>query len=67
MQELEMPEALRDVFHALSMVFDAEKHQALMEYADPKATPGTVGVVMKKGYTLNGRVLRAAEVGVIKK
>eukprot|EP00536_Pseudo-nitzschia_multiseries_P009993 jgi/Psemu1/297446/fgenesh1_pm.292_\ len=47
--------------------FDAEKHQALMEYADPNATPGTVGTVMKKGYTLNGRVLRAAEVGVIKK
>ncbi len=47
--------------------FDAEKHQALMEYEDPKATPGTVGVVMKKGYMLNGRVLRAAEVGVIKK
>ncbi len=47
--------------------FDAEKHQALMEYEDPKATPGTVGVVMKKGYMLNGRVLRAAEVGVVKK
>jgi len=47
--------------------FDAEKHQALMEYEDPKATAGTVGVVMKKGYMLNGRVLRAAEVGVIKK
>lgn len=47
--------------------FDADKHQALMEYQDPKATPGTVGVVMKKGYMLNGRVLRAAEVGVIKK
>jgi len=47
--------------------FDAEKHQALMEYEDPKSTPGTVGTVMKKGYMLNGRVLRAAEVGVIKK
>lgn len=46
--------------------FDAEKHQALMEYEDPKATPGTIGVVMKKGYMLNGRVLRAAEVGIIK-
>ena len=47
--------------------FDADKHQALMEYVDPKATAGTVGVVMKKGYMLNGRVLRAAEVGVVKK
>lgn len=47
--------------------FDADKHQALMEYADPTQPAGTVGTVMKKGYTLNGRVLRAAEVGVIKK
>lgn len=47
--------------------FDADKHQALMEYQDPKATPGTIGVVMKKGFMLNGRVLRAAEVGIIKK
>merc|ERR1712194_64272 len=48
-------------------VFNPEQHQALMEYADPTKTPGTIGVVMKKGYTLNGRVLRPAEVGVIKK
>jgi len=47
--------------------FDADKHQALMEYSDPTQPAGTVGTVMKKGYTLNGRVLRAAEVGVIKK
>jgi len=47
--------------------FNPEQHQALMEYADPTKTPGTIGVVMKKGYTLNGRVLRPAEVGVIKK
>ena len=46
---------------------DADKHQALMEYVDPAKPSGTIGTVMKKAYTLNGRVLRAAEVGVIKK
>jgi molecular chaperone GrpE len=48
-------------------VFDPEKHQALFEYPDPTKTPGTVGQVMKVGFMLNKRVLRPAEVGVIKK
>jgi molecular chaperone GrpE len=47
--------------------FNPDKHQALMEYVDPTKQSGTIGVVMKKGYTLNKRVLRPAEVGVIKK
>jgi molecular chaperone GrpE len=47
--------------------FDPELHEALMEYPDPTSSPGSVGLVMKKGYMLNGRVLRPAEVGVIKK
>lgn len=48
-------------------IFDPEQHEALMEYPDPTSTPGTVGQVIKKGYMLNGRVLRPAEVGVVKK
>jgi molecular chaperone GrpE len=48
-------------------VFNPEQHEALMEYPDPTATPGTIGQVIKKGYMLNGRVLRPAEVGVVKK
>jgi molecular chaperone GrpE len=48
-------------------VFDPEQHEALMEYPDPTATPGTVGRVIKKGYMLNARVLRPAEVAVVKK
>ena len=48
-------------------VFEPEKHNALMEYPDPNSQPGTVGQVIKKGYMLNGRVLRPAEVGVVKK
>jgi molecular chaperone GrpE len=48
-------------------VFNPEQHEALLEYPDPTATPGTIGQVVKKGYMLNGRVLRPAEVGVVKK
>jgi molecular chaperone GrpE len=47
--------------------FNPELHSALMEYPDPTLEAGTVGQVIKKGYTLNNRVLRPAEVGVVKK
>lgn len=47
--------------------FDPNLHEALYEYPDPSQPAGTVGQVMKKGYMLNKRVLRPAEVGVIKK
>lgn len=48
-------------------VFDPNLHDALFEYPDPKMTPGTLGQVMKAGFLLNGRAIRAAEVGVVKK
>ena len=48
-------------------LFDPETMNALMEYPDPSKEPGTVGQVIKTGFTLNKRVLRPAEVGVIKK
>lgn len=47
--------------------FDPNKHNALFEYPDPKQTPGTVGQVIKPGFMLSDRVLRPAEVGVVKK
>ena len=53
--------------------FDPHRHEALYEYPSDDAattTPPnnspTVGVVMKCGYTLHSRVLRPAEVGVMK-
>jgi molecular chaperone GrpE len=46
--------------------FDPNKHQALYEYPDPEKEAGTVGQVMKAGFMLRSRVLRPAEVGVIK-
>ena len=47
-------------------VFDPNHHEALFQYPDPNLEAGTIGQVMKKGFFLNNRVLRPAEVGVIK-
>lgn len=47
-------------------LFDPNQHEALFEYPDPSKTPGTIGQVMKSGFLLNNRVLRPAEVGVVK-
>ncbi|GKY98337.1 hypothetical protein MPSEU_000791300 [Mayamaea pseudoterrestris] len=46
--------------------FDPNQHEALMQYPDPSKNDGVVGQVMKKGFSLNKRVLRPAEVGIIK-
>lgn len=46
--------------------FDPNMHEALFEMPDPSKEPGTVAVVQKVGYTLNGRTLRAAVVGVVR-
>lgn len=47
--------------------FDPNMHDALFEYKDDALEAGSVGQVMKVGYTLNNRVIRPAEVGVVKK
>lgn len=54
-------------FGKVGEIFDPNMHEALYEYSDPSKTSGTVGQVMKPGFMLNKRVLRPAEVGVIKK
>jgi len=54
-------------FGKVGEVFDPNRHEALYEYPDPTKEPGTLGQIMKTGFTLNGRVIRPAEVGVIKK
>ncbi|KAL3791977.1 hypothetical protein ACHAW5_002622 [Stephanodiscus triporus] len=47
--------------------FDPNMHDALFEYPDPTGVaPGHVGQVMKVGFMLNNRVIRPAEVGVVK-
>lgn len=47
--------------------FDPNKHEALYKYVDPEKEEGTIGQLMKPGFMLHNRVLRPAEVGVIKK
>ena len=46
--------------------FDPNLHEAGMEYEDPSKTPGTIGKIVEKGYTIGQRVLRAPKVGIVK-
>lgn len=45
--------------------FDPNQHQALFQAPMPGKEAGTVFAVQKLGYTLKGRVLRPAQVGVV--
>jgi molecular chaperone GrpE len=47
--------------------FDPNLHQAMFEVDAPDAEPGTVVQVLRTGYTIGDRLLRAAMVGVAKK
>lgn len=51
---------------ALGQKFDHNLHEALYEFDAPDKPHGTVGQVMETGYTLGGRLLRPAKVGVTK-
>lgn len=46
--------------------FDPEHHEAMAMIPSPSAEPNSVIEVMQKGYTLNGRLVRAAMVVVSK-
>ncbi len=46
--------------------FDHNLHEAMFEVPTAEAAPGTVVQVVEAGYVLNGRLLRAARVGVAK-
>ncbi|KAL7318143.1 GrpE, mitochondrial [Mucor circinelloides] len=45
--------------------FDPNRHQALFQAPMPDKEAGTIFAVQKMGYTLKGRVLRPAQVGVV--
>lgn len=51
---------------ALGQKFDANFHEAVFEMEDPSKPAGTVTQVMQTGYTIAGRLLRAAMVAVSK-
>lgn len=50
--------------HTTGDVFDPKIHEALFEVSGDR--PGTVAVISRVGYLLNGRTIRAAKVGVVK-
>jgi len=45
--------------------FDPNKHEAVFRTAQPGKEEGTVFFTQSKGYALNGRILKAAQVGVV--
>lgn len=46
--------------------FDPNLHQAMFEVPDPSVPAGTVVQIVQPGYTIGGRVLRPALVGIAK-
>ncbi|GMI34745.1 hypothetical protein TeGR_g6297 [Tetraparma gracilis] len=54
-------------FGEVGDAFDANEHNAMFEYEDETKEGGTIGQIMKVGFKLNGRVIRAADVGTVKK
>jgi len=52
-------------YSPLNEKFDPNFHAALFKFSDEKKEHGTVGLVLKTGYKLNDRVIRAAQVGVV--
>ncbi|EGB12022.1 hypothetical protein AURANDRAFT_14864, partial [Aureococcus anophagefferens] len=53
-------------YGAADDAFDPALHEALFEYDDPDKDEKTVGQVVKTGFKLHDRVIRAAQVGVVK-
>nr|CBM40837.1 GrpE protein homolog, mitochondrial [Polytomella sp. Pringsheim 198.80] len=53
-------------FDPTGEAFDPNFHNALFDMPDPTKENGTIAIVTKKGYTLNERVVRPAEVGVVR-
>ncbi|MCO5562189.1 hypothetical protein L7F22_015815 [Adiantum nelumboides] len=70
MTERELMKVLKkfgvEKFEPVGQQFDPNSHLALFELADPSKEAGTIAMVAKVGYMLHDRVLRPAEVGVVK-
>ncbi|KAJ2688304.1 GrpE, mitochondrial, partial [Coemansia spiralis] len=52
-------------FDPLDKPYDPNTSHALFQAPMPGKTPGTVFVVEKRGFTIGGRVVRPAQVGVV--
>ena len=53
-------------FEPLGEKFDPYFMEGLLQIEDASKPPNTVGMVLKSGYKLHDRCLRAAQVGTIK-
>lgn len=53
-------------FDPMGEKFDPNFHNALFEVSDGTKEVGTVAIVVKKGYLLHDRAVRAADVGVVR-
>ena len=58
--------ACRREMDPLGLPFDPQEHEAMTMVPNPDAEPNSVMDVMAKGYKLNGRLVRAAKVIVVK-
>ena len=47
-------------------VFDPNVHEAMFEFQDDTKKVGSVGQLVKRGYMIHSRVLRPAQVGIVK-
>lgn len=55
------------MYKSLGEKFDPHLHMGLYQLEDHTKEPGTIGNVIKEGYKIQDRVLRAAQVGTVKK
>ena len=53
------------IVHPVGEPFDPQLHEAMAMVPNPDAEPNSVMDVMQRGYTLNGRLVRAAKVIVV--
>ncbi|GIL46580.1 hypothetical protein Vafri_3551 [Volvox africanus] len=53
-------------YDPIGQTFDPNLHNALFDVPDSSKENNTIGIVTKKGYKLNDRVVRPAEVGVVR-
>lgn len=54
-------------FDPIGQKYDTNEHLAITEVEDESKEPQTIVNVVKSGYLLNGKLIRPAEVGVVKK
>ncbi|KAK9269403.1 hypothetical protein L1049_001176 [Liquidambar formosana] len=68
MTDKQLTEVLRkfgvEKFDPTNEQFDPHRHNAQFQIPDGSKPPGTVAVVLKAGYMIHDRVLRAADVGI---